>query len=94
MSAVSNKRKIELLEQLLLMDVWNEFLLPEYKEASEILLLQLKQTKDTTEGTKLIGQLIGLDAIITLPILLNILKQAEAQAEEIGRAEPPSADPA
>ena len=85
---ITNKRKIELLEQLFQMDVWNDFLLPEYKEASEILTLQLKSTKTPEEAFRLIGQLIGLDALITLPRLLDILRQQENQpGGEMGDAD-------
>lgn len=92
--AVSNEKKIELLEQLMLMDVWNDFLLPEYKEASEILVFQLKSCKDQNESFKLIGQLIGLDAIINLPHLLQILKAQAEQQKQDAPPEPPSAEKA
>lgn len=79
MSSIPRKKQIELLQQLFMMDVWNEFLLPEYKEASEILLHALKSTKDPDQRTHLAGQLVGLDAIINLPTVLASLQEAEAQ---------------
>lgn len=86
MAQLSKERQVELLQSLFMMDVWNEFLLPSYKEAAEILVNQTKVAKDPHEMFKLVGQLIGLDAIINLPILCEVL-QAQVKAEKEGSSE-------
>jgi len=77
------KLQFEYLDSLLHTEAWTEFLEPSFKAMSEALINQAKAAKDPHEVSKLLGQAIGVDVILQLPQLRDILKvQLEETPDE------------